>query len=171
MKKKGQVWVETVTYTLVAFVLIGLILAFVKPKIDELQDKALIEQSMNVMRQIDSVINEVYEDGTGNKRLIEILIKKGNLIIDSENDSLKFEFEGNYQYSEVGQNYSESSFSILTTQNGPLYKILIEKNYPNFNITYSERDSSRTFGGSSSPYGIFISNKGGPTQTIDFEVR
>jgi len=43
-KKKGQVWIETVTYTLIAFVLIGLILAFVKPKIDELQDKALIDR-------------------------------------------------------------------------------------------------------------------------------
>ena len=32
MKKEGQVWVETVVYTLIAFVLIGLVLSFAKPK-------------------------------------------------------------------------------------------------------------------------------------------
>ena len=38
----GQVWVETVTYTLIAIVMIGLVLSFAKPKIEELQDKTII---------------------------------------------------------------------------------------------------------------------------------
>ncbi|MCR4327808.1 MAG: hypothetical protein NUV46_04480 [Nanoarchaeota archaeon] len=171
MNKKGQVWVETVTYTLVAFVLIGLILTFVMPKIEELQDKALIEQSLNVMRQLDSVVNEVYEEGVGNKRIVEVLIKKGELKINTVNDSLIFEFEGNYQYSEINQNYSESSFDIKTTQNGPVYKITIEKEYSNFNLTYSDSDSSKVFGGSPTPYRLFISNKGGASQAIDFSIQ
>ncbi|PJE81557.1 hypothetical protein COU58_01255 [Candidatus Pacearchaeota archaeon CG10_big_fil_rev_8_21_14_0_10_32_42] len=171
MSKKGQVWIETVTYTLVAFVLIGLILAFVKPKIDELQDKALIEQSLNIMRQIDSIINEVYGEGTGNKRLIEILVKKGKLTFDTQNDSLRFEFEGKYQYSQDGQNYSESSFDIKTIKFGSVYRVLIEKEYSNFNFTYGDKDIPRVLSGSSTPYRIFISNKGGAGQVIDFSLQ
>jgi len=76
MKKRGQVWIETVTYTLVAFILIGLILSFVKPKIEELQDQAIIEQSTLILKEIDSIISEVKEEGIGNKRKIEISLKK-----------------------------------------------------------------------------------------------
>ena len=54
-KKKGQVWIETVTYTLVAFVLIGLILAFAKPKIDKLQDQSIIEQSMKMIKEMHHI--------------------------------------------------------------------------------------------------------------------
>ena len=46
MNKRGQVWVETVIYTLIALVMIGLVLSFVQPKIMELQDKATLQQSI-----------------------------------------------------------------------------------------------------------------------------
>ena len=59
MKKRGQVWIETVTYTLVAFVLIGLVLSFVKPKIEELQDQAIIEQSTSMIKEIDSILHSL----------------------------------------------------------------------------------------------------------------
>ena len=45
--KHGQVWVETVIYTLIAFALIGTVLTFVKPKIEEMQDSAIISQRNN----------------------------------------------------------------------------------------------------------------------------
>jgi len=67
-QKRGQVWVETVIYTLIAFVMIGLVLAYAKPKIEELQDKALIEQSIEMMKDIDSTILRM--GGAGNQRLI-----------------------------------------------------------------------------------------------------
>ena len=43
--KKAQVWIETVIYTLIALALIGTVLAFVKPKIQEIQDKIVKIQS------------------------------------------------------------------------------------------------------------------------------
>ena len=171
MKKKGQVWVETVTYTLVAFVLIGLVLAFVKPRIDELQDKALIEQSLGVLKKIDSIISEVYLEGPGNKRLVEVVLKKGEISINSESDTLNFEFEGNYQYSEPGTNYKEGSFEILTTKIGPLYKVEISKSYPDFNITYEDKDIPKVLPESSVPYRVFIANRGGASQAIDFSLE
>ena len=36
-KKRGQIWVETVIYTLIALILIGLVLTFITPKIKEIQ--------------------------------------------------------------------------------------------------------------------------------------
>src|SRR3989344_7977654 len=53
---KGQIWVETVVYTLIAFTLIGLVLAFIKPKIEEIQDKGIVEQSVSVLQDMDSII-------------------------------------------------------------------------------------------------------------------
>jgi uncharacterized membrane-anchored protein YitT (DUF2179 family) len=56
-KRKGQVWIETVIYTLIAFVMIGLVLSYATPKIQELQDQAIIQQSIDMMKQIDSTIS------------------------------------------------------------------------------------------------------------------
>ena len=36
---KGQVWVETVLYTLIGLALIGVVLAIITPKINETRDK------------------------------------------------------------------------------------------------------------------------------------
>ena len=58
MKKKAQVWIETVTYTMIALVMIGLVLAFAKPKIEELQDKTIIEQSIKILNEFNSIILE-----------------------------------------------------------------------------------------------------------------
>ena len=52
VKKRGQIWVETVIYTLIALVMIGTILAFALPKISEIQDKSTIEQSIIVIKDI-----------------------------------------------------------------------------------------------------------------------
>ncbi len=170
-KKRGQVWVETVTYTLIALVLIGLVLAFIKPKIDELQDKALIEQSINLLKQVDSVVSEVYQDGVGNKRLLEMSLSKGDLTINSTNDTIVFLFKGSYMYSEPGQSYSEGGFNITTTQKGNEYDVLVEKKYNNLNLTYDGRDVSHTITGASSPYNLFIANKGGASHEIDFSLQ
>src|SRR4030042_3272487 len=96
--KQAQIWIETVIYTLIAFVLIATVLAFVKPKIDEIQDNAIIEQSISMVNSIDSTIMEIIQGGSGNKRKVEVGIKKGELKIDGSGDSLVFEMESNFLY-------------------------------------------------------------------------
>jgi len=171
MKKRGQVWIETVTYTLVAFVLIGLVLSFVKPKIEELQDQAIIEQSIGMIKEIDSIITEIKEGGIGNKRKIEISLKKGELEINYENDSILFLLEGNYLYSQPGEIIEEGGIEILTEEKGRNYKITLTKKYENLNITYFGKEENKIISKSPTPYTIFISNKGGINQTIDFELN
>lgn len=171
LNKKGQVWVETVTYTLIAFVLIGLILAFVKPKINELQDKALIQQSTNIMNKIDSVINEVYQDGPGNKRLVEVSLRGGDIEINPKNNSLTFYYEGKYMYSQPGKTISAGAYSVLTTQVGPEYKVSIGKSYPNFNITYDGKNVAKNMTSASNPYELFITYNGGASHNVDFTLK
>ena len=68
-KRRGQVWVETVVYLLVAFVMIGLVLSFIKPKIEELKDKSITEQSIEILKNIDNSILTMGD--SGNKRVLE----------------------------------------------------------------------------------------------------
>ena len=54
--KRGQVWVETVIYTLIGLTIMGLLLAFVKPAIDEKRDQIVIGNSLEIINSIDSQI-------------------------------------------------------------------------------------------------------------------
>ena len=169
--KKGQVWIETVTYTLVAFVLIGLVLAFAKPKIEELQDQAIIEQSIKMIKQIDSVIEEINDGGVGNKRNVEMEIKKGEIELNSENNSLIFRLEGSFMYSQPGQQYEEGNLLILTEEIGKEYHVTVEKIYEDFNLTYFDKEDTKILLKASTPYSVFITNKGGNDNNINFEVE
>jgi len=156
MKKRGQIWVETVIYTLIAFVMIGLVLAYAKPKIEELQDKLIIEQSIALVKNIDSTILTM--GGPGNQRILEIGIKKGTLTFNGEKDSLIFEMDSKYQYSEPKINISDGNLIILTEKKGENYKITLTRDFEkNYNITYNGKSESKSLGKSATTYKISIS--------------
>ena len=172
--KNGQVWVETVIYTLIAFVLIGAVLAIAQPRIEEIQDKAFIEQSFGVMKDIDNIILSLAQGGVGNKRVVELGLKKGNLIIDGENDKLSFEIDSNYEYSEPGVNIIEGDITIYTRKKGDVYSVNMTRTYSNYNITYQGTDSTRIIGKATATYKMFISHDGKDSSNqikIDFEVQ
>ena len=160
MNKRGQIWVETVIYTLIAFVLIGLVLAFAKPKIEELRDKAVLEQSIEMMEDLDLIITEVIQAGAGNKRVIKIAIRKGDLRLDGSSDKLLFEFEGKYTYSEPGENIQRGNLVIITEEVGKLSFVNITRNYFDYNITYHGEDNLKIISKTATPYNLVISNSG-----------
>lgn len=171
----GQVWVETVIYTLVAFIMIGLILAVIKPKIEEYQDKAIIEQSLNMVNEIDSIINEKnFIQTSGNQREIELKLNEGTLKISGVGDRIVFEMDSRYQYSEPGSNYTDGNLVITTEEKGELNIISIERDYSaNYNITYDGTENIKTINRASTPYKLLISNDGGEEdgrQKINFRV-
>lgn len=168
--KKAQIWVETVMYTLIAFVMIGLVLAYAKPKIEEIQDKALIEQSIGMIKDIDSTILTI--GPAGNQRVLELGIKKGSLTIDSENEIIYFEMDSKYTYSEPGLNISDGNLIINTEKKGNANIVTLTRNYLyDYNITYQEKDVLKTITKSSTPYKLFIINKGGEVTNIDIEIN
>ncbi|MBU2503796.1 MAG: hypothetical protein KJ879_01965 [Nanoarchaeota archaeon] len=157
--RRGQIWVETVIYTLIAFTLIGLVLAFVKPKIEEIQDRGLVEQSIKVLEEIDSVVSNI---GTsGNQRVIKLGISKGTLNIDGGNDKVFFNIESRYAYSEPDENVNSGGIDIYTAELGSAYNINLTLNYTTeYNITFQNSDTIRQIGKASTPYRVSISNEG-----------
>lgn len=168
VKKKGQVWIETVIYTMIAFVILGAVLSFAKPKIEELQDKAIIGQSLDIMENINNIINNI-KDVPGNKRAIELGIKKGSLTIDGKDNLIVFNIDSKYMYSEPGKKYKEGDTIIYNTQIGDINKLSATINCSAYNITWMDESKIETLGQSSAPYNLFISNKG--NNQINFEFK
>ncbi len=171
-KKRGQVWIETVIYTLIAFIMIGLVLAYAKPKIEEIQDKAIIEQSIKMIEDINALILSIIQGGSGNTRLIELGVKKGNLKIDGIGDKIIFELESRYTYSEPGEDIYYGEIIAHTEKIGKLNLVTLTSDYTEYNITYNGKDESKLINKASTPYKLFISNKGrsGNKTVIDIEI-
>jgi len=157
--EKGQIWVETVIYTLISLLLIGLVIAFVGPKIEEIQDRLIIEQTIGLINNLDEIILSVSEV-SGNKRIISVGIKKGSLEIDGENDTISFVIESDLVYSEPGETITEGNLKIITEKLGSSNKITLTKKYSRYDITYEGGDGSKRITQSSTPYKFSIENKG-----------
>ena len=89
IKKRGQVWVETVIYTLIALALIGLVLTFATPRIAKARDRAVVEQTIASLNEFDKKIGSAIQT-TGNVRAIDFTMKRGELFIKSEEDKILF---------------------------------------------------------------------------------
>jgi len=171
--KKAQIWIETVIYTLIAFVMIGLVLTYVKPKVEEMQDKAIVEQSLEIVENIHAIILSIVQGGAGNTRLIEINLKKGVLKIDGENNKIVFELESVYAYSQPGEIIDYGNIEIYTEKKGGINLISLTKDYgEDYNIKYGGEDKLKTLNKASTPYKIYLSNKGedGGRIVIDIEI-
>lgn len=168
VKKRGQVWIETVIYTLIAFVILGAVLSFAKPKIEQLQDKAIIGQSLDMLENINGIINEI-NSVAGNKREIELGIKKGSLTIDGENNLILFKIDSKYMYSEPGTKYKEGDIIIENNQIGDINKLSAMINYTDYNITWMNEPKIETLRQSTSSYILFISNKGNNQMNFEFK--
>ena len=174
MKKRGQVWVETVIYTLIAFVMIGAVLAYAKPKIEEMQDKAIIEKTIGMMEELNGVILSLDQGGAGNKRIVDIGISKGEIEIDGANNKMAFKIESKNTYSQPGENIAVGNLIAKTEKRGKLNIITLTMDYSGkYDLTYNELDSVKILTKSSTLYKISVSNKGknnNETQ-MDFDIN
>ncbi|MCX6749763.1 MAG: hypothetical protein NTW17_03420 [Candidatus Pacearchaeota archaeon] len=170
---RGQIWVETVIYTLIAFSLMGLVLAFAIPKIQEFQDKSVIEQSIGVLREIDSLIKEI-QGSPGNQRILELGMNKGSLTIDAANDRIFFELESKYQYSQPGENVSVGEVVVNTKEQSNINLLTMTLDYTGENnILYGGQETSKIITKAPIPYKISISDTGEDASgnpIIDIEV-
>lgn len=161
--KRGQVWIETMIYTLIAFSMIALVLAYAKPKIEEFQDKAIIDQSIGMLEEINELILTIVQGGPGNIRIPKLLIKKGALIIDGENDAIAFEMESIHMYSQLDKDVQIGGMIARTEKRGKYYKVKITMEYPALNITYADEDRIKEVGKASIKQPLTIKNNGEAT--------
>lgn len=155
--KKAQVWIETVIYTLIGLTIIGILLAVSKPKIDEKKDELIIEQTIDSLNKIDSVIYNVAYKGAGNKRNPDLKVSKGKFIIDSEQDSVSWEIDSKFKYSEPELIVPLGRLKVLTTKSNP-WKVNLWINYT-FDLV-SDTGNKKEFSVASTPYQLYIENQG-----------
>ena len=158
IKKKGQVWVETVIYTLIGLTIIGLVLAVALPKINEKKDEIVIEQSIEALGNIDDKIYEV-QRAAGNRRVVDLEIRKGALIINMTNNSLSWVLDSSFAYSEVDMEVPLGRITVTTRKGNP-WEIELKMNYA-MDLRYEGGNSgTKQMDPAPTPYKFMIENDG-----------
>lgn len=156
--RRGQVWVETVIYTLIGIAIIGLVLAVAKPKIDAKKDEVVIEQAIEALGNINAKIYEV-QRAAGNRRTVDLTIGRGTLVLDLGEDTISWVIESSFEYSEKGVVVPIGSLNVLTEESTP-WKVTLEEDY-SFDIQYDEQTTgTKELTEASIPYRMIIENAG-----------
>ncbi len=160
MKKLGQVWIETVLYTLIGLALIGLVLAFVTPKITQARDKLVVEQTISSLNVLDEKINIVLDGGPDNIRIVDFTIKRGELYFNSSSDEIVFIISDlKTPYSQPNVTISYGRISVYSQEGQKNSLVSLKMGY-DANITYDGFDQERKFSAASVPYKFSIHNLG-----------
>lgn len=160
MKKRGQVWIETVLYTLIGLALIGIALGFIMPKINAARDKILVEQTINSLGAFDDKVSEAIQEGKGNVRQVEFSMKKGELYIDGTTDEIKFVLTGlTSPYSQPGVEIAIGRINVTSSVGQKTSSVNLSVHY-NADLTYNGKDEQKKFTASSIPYKFYIDNGG-----------
>ena len=169
-KKKGQIWVETVVYTLIGIVLIGAALAIVTPKLNKTRDKIVVEQSIESLNVFDEKINQVLDAGQGNVRTIPAFVmKRGELYVDATADTIVFVLNDlSRPYSEPGAPIRFGKVVLISQEGKKFSSTNLMLNYSGItDLTYGGSDELKKFTLAATPYKFSIENKGGGN--IDIE--
>lgn len=156
---RGQVWVETVVYTLIGLTILGILLVASKPKLDEMKDRNLIDQAINSLGKIHEEVENVGSRARGNVRKIELNVGKGAFYINGTGDSLYWEIETGFMFSEENAYFTIGVANVTTIRASP-WKTKLKVEYPNYNITFNEQNNETEFFESSAPYTFYVERLG-----------
>jgi len=159
--RKADVWISTVLYTLISLAIIGTLLAVVRPRIDEMRDHYLIDQTINALNQIDKTVTSV-KTAQGMRLPVEFQLSRGILIFNTTDKIIQWNLpDSRYQYSEIGFPVTiGKSLSLKTLKSGDRWNISVQLNYSDINFTVNNQSSSKTYQSSSRVYSIWVENKG-----------
>lgn len=169
LNKHGQVWIETVIYTVIGLAIIGILLAVARPKIEAMQDRILIDQAVDSLNKIDGVIFEV-QRAPGNKRPNEELkVAKGRFTIDADTDSISWAINSKYQYSEFNKTVSLGDVDILTAGAEGAWTVTMTLR-PDVNILIAGSGGKKEVSEAATPYALSIENVGNVGGKIGIEM-
>lgn len=158
MKRSGQIWIETVLYTIIGLAIIGVVLAFVTPKINQSRDNIAVEQSINAMKDLDSKIGDVSQQ-QGDIGKIDFTINRGYLDINSTSNSIVFVINDlTSLYSEDGIPITDGDLQILSKKEQKNDAVYLTLSY-DYNITFNGNDTEKVLTAAAYPYHIYIENK------------
>jgi len=108
----------------------------------------------------NSKILSTLQAGAGNKRALEMSLKKGQLKIDGVGDKIFFEIESSYAYSEPGQEIPFGELVVKTEEIGADYLVTLTSNLSHYDLTFDGEDKLEVLHKAATPYKIFFTNKG-----------
>ena len=159
MIKKSQIWIETVIYTLIGLSVIAIILAMVIPRIEKIQDRTIVEQTITAMDKLNGKILESSQTA-GNVRIVNFKIAKGRLEIDSGNNAIIYILEDvRLEMSEPDVDIDKGNVVLRTEKAGSKFKISLTMAYT-IDLTYQDKEETKTLSAGAVPYKIIIENTG-----------
>ena len=158
--KKSQIWVETVIFTLIGLVILGILLAIVTPKINQIKDKTILIHTMVSLNTFHQAVSETLL-APGNKREILISVSKGEYVLDGKNETVYYILESStYQFSQLNQPTTSGNLIVLTKDGARDYDVYLMLNYSGFNLTYEGKDLVHELTQAPIPYKLLIENEG-----------
>ena len=161
ISKSGQVWVETVVYTLVGLAVIGLLLAVAKPKIDSIRDKMVIEQSMDALNTFSDTIFKV-QRAPGNRRVVDLKVSQGKMVFDLDHDMINWSLPSDYQFSQPDVIVPIGSLNVLTKTggSGSDWLVVLSMSYA-IDLQYGEQTTGvKEINSAPMPYSLKVENLG-----------
>lgn len=159
--KKGQVWIETVLYTLIGLALIGMVLGFAMPKIIDAKDRTAVEQAIKSLEDFDGKINTLLV--SGNVRIYELTLKRGSLTLDFKNNKVFFVIDDlRKPYSESGVDINAGRIVIRSEKGQKDSSVSLTLNYGQ-DIVYGANDENsgeKKLNPASIPYKFSITDIG-----------
>lgn len=156
--KRGQIWVETVIYTLIGLTIIGILLAVATPKINSMKDRLRINEAIDSMNKIDLKISEV-QAVTGSRRVMDLKIAKGKLIFDGINERIVWEIDSAYKFSEIDDHVPIGDLDVLTEEDSGEFKVSLTKKL-GIDLQVDFSDDVRELDVAPTPYKVIAENKG-----------
>ncbi len=157
---------ETLLYTVVSLAILGTVLSFAIPKMQQSQERARIETSIASMRALDDIIRTVHTLPPGNSRTSLINVEQGTLMIDSEDEVIVWSIPSlNLKYSEVGTPVRQERVQILTTQTQKKYTTTLTLDFSGqgLNLTLNGNEAFTELTPAPTPYKLAITSQ----QSID----
>src|SRR3989344_8433684 len=131
MNKKGQIWIETVLYSMIGLALIALVLSYVTPKINASRNELLVEQSIGAMQNFDARIEETISRGPGNIiKIDEFTMRSGELFINPNKNSITLIVRDlSSAYSEPGVSIPYGSVNVMTEKRQKTFDVYINSTF------------------------------------------
>jgi len=157
----GQVWIETVVYTLIGLSIMAILLSISMPQIEKIKDNGIITQTIEAMNLLNSKILEA-EEYQGSIRIVNLRIAKGRLEINSTGNQIVYNLENTrLELTEPGEIVQEGNIMVETKNSGDRFNIFLTLDYSNdLNITYDRKKEMKTMQAGTTPYKIILENIG-----------
>jgi len=174
--KKAQVWVETVVYALIFLALMGAVLVISTPKIRQIKEKTILDQTQASLNVLNSAVLEARGMAAGTQIPVNFLIKKGQLKIACENEKIILEVdEIRTKYSEYDIVVYGGDIGILTTKQSDKFnniKMTLDYSAKGIDLTYGEDklNTEKSFVKAPTPYKFIIKNEGSVGELINIGI-